>query len=101
MFRIHRTKQRYITCFGGLGFTNINSQTDFYYQPLFLSTNPPVRDKGTFLDFGPRVGLGFQEKNFNVSIVGYFIEDENKLDLTALWMGIFFSYELKLKSKKN
>ncbi|GEM_PF-3251997 len=101
--KIKRNQEKYLTILGGLGFVNINSQTDITYLKNNISGNPPqlTRYKGSFKHFGPKFSLGYQYKRIKSSIDTYVIEDPGLTNYTSLWFGASLSYELMLKSKKR
>lgn len=100
--RVRKKQEKYLTILAGVGFTNINSGTDFTYR-MNLPGGPsePVRYKGSYLHFGPKLSLGYQYKRVKGSLDGYIIEDPLQIDLTSLWLGATISYELKLRKKKS
>lgn len=100
--RTRKTSKNYLFLLGGIGFTNVNSGTNFpYLRGVFTGSPQPARYKGSFLHIGPRFSLGYQYKRIKSSIDIYIIEDPGLTNYTSLWFGASLSYELMLKSKKR
>jgi hypothetical protein len=100
--RLKRNQDKFFTILAGLGLTNINSQVDIIYQKNNTGgTTIPTKYKGTYLQLGPKLSLGYQQKRIKSSLDAYFIEDPLKTDLTSLWLGATISYEMRLKKKNK
>lgn len=101
--RLSKMQEKYLILLGGLGFTNINSGTNFQYLingPVGTVPQPAIY-KGSFLHFGPRCSIGYQYKRIRTTIDAYFIEDPELTNYTSLWLGAAFSYDLLLNRKKK
>jgi hypothetical protein len=101
--RIKRNHEQYFTMLLGVGYTNLNSNTDITYLKNNVSggTAQPTIYKGSFQQFCPKLSIGYQYKKIKGSIDSYFIEDPLLTNYTSIWLGATISYELVLKKRSK